>query len=35
MLYYKCLEDMKVASLKPTENTLRESGALICVEYLV
>ena len=35
MVYYNCLEDMKVLSLKPTENILRESGALICVEYLV
>ena len=26
---------MKVDSLKPTKYTLREFGALICVEYLV
>ena len=35
MIYYLCLEDMKVISLKPTKYTLREFGALIGVEYLV
>lgn len=29
MLYYNCLEDMKVIQfIKPTENILRESGAI-------